>query len=91
MLVISNTHLISISSQSVPLVIICKKKASGDFYMNYIVMFYYLSCNYEGIFRQNDGNCDIVYNFVSNHLTTSVMIKRLQILHCQGSIILFFA
>ena len=47
----------------------------------------YLPCNYEGIFRQNDGNCNIVNNFVSNHLITNFMVKRLQILHCQGSTI----
>ena len=33
MWVISYTNFIGISSQSIPLVIICKKKASGDFYI----------------------------------------------------------
>ena len=30
---INNTNLIGISSQSNPLVIVCTKKASGDFYI----------------------------------------------------------
>ena len=52
MLVISYTNFISVSSQSIPLVIICKKKGSGDFYIIELLCSDYLGSGYFII----DGN-----------------------------------